>query len=217
MSGTTPWFDEFAGAWLAERTVSGRTRDSYRRLLRARLLPTFAVVELRDISSAGVNEWYASSAAGPATVRRHAYSLLRSIMDAVLARGLIDATPCQITGVTTSHRAEKTHPATHDEIETIAAGMRESYQALVLMAAWLAMPISELRELRRKDVDLVANVVRVRRAVALVDGVFKLTTPKSKEGIRDISIPPHLLRTITTHLQKHVQIGRESLLLAMST
>lgn len=39
------------------------------------------------------------------------------------------------------------------------------YQAFILMAAWLALRFGELTELRRKDVDLADEVVRVRRAV----------------------------------------------------
>lgn len=129
-----------------------------------------------------------------------------------MADNLIDANPCQIGGVSTSGRAESARPATPREIENITAAMPEAYQTLVLMAAWLAMPFSELGELRRKDVDLDAKVVRVRRAVALVGGSFRVTAPKSTKGIRDIGIPSHLLPRIDAHLRRHVQPGRESLL-----
>lgn len=205
-------FSAYAEAWLTSRAITSGTRDHYRRQLQLRLLPTFANTNIRDISPAAVQSWYTSAAAGARTVRNHAYSLLRSIMQAAVADNLIDTNPCQITGVTTSRRRENVRPATPDEIETITAAMPEAYQALVLMAGWLAMPFSELRELRRKDIDLADKVVRVRRAVALVDGVIEVTTPTSTHGIRDIAIPPHLLATIKNHLRKHVEPGRESLL-----
>lgn len=205
-------FGEYAETWLAWRPISSRTREHYRRLLRTRLLPSFAATDLRDINPAAVHAWYITTATGTPTVRIHAYSLLRSILESALTDDLIDTNPCEITGVSTSHRVDKARPATLGEIENITAAMPETYQSLILMAAWLAMPFSELGELRRKDVDLAAKVVRVRRAVALVNGVFKVTTPKSTEGIRDVAIPPHLLSTIETHLRRHVQTGRESLL-----
>ncbi|KAA1246648.1 tyrosine-type recombinase/integrase [Mycobacterium simiae] len=200
----------YAEAWVDQRKISSRVRDHYRRLLATRLLPAFADTGLRDLSPAVVGDWYAG-AAGPATMRIHAYALLRSVMQGALADGLIEVNPCQIDGVRTSRRAERVRPATRAEIETIAAAMPAAYQALILMSAWLAMPFSELSELRRKDVDLAAGVVRVRRAVTLVDG-FELSTPKSPEGMRDIAVPAHLLPAIRAHLRTHVQPGRESLL-----
>ncbi|WP_239657257.1 site-specific integrase [Mycobacterium riyadhense] len=183
----SPTFAEYADAWLTQRAITSRTRDHYRRQLQYRLLPTFANTELHDISPAAVRDWYATTAA--ATVRNHAYSVLRLIMAAAVDDNLIDANPCQLPAVTTSHRVEKARPTTLDEIEAITAAMPEAYQTLVLMAGWLAMPFSELRELRRKDVDLADKVVRVRRAVVLDDGAFEVTTPNSTEGIRDIAIP----------------------------
>lgn len=211
-NGTNTRFGQYAEAWLVWRPISGRTRDHYRRLIDAHILPTFAATDLRDITPAAMHTWYVTTATGTPTVRRHAYSLMRLIMAAALADNLIDTNPCQITGVSTSHQADRVPPATADEIEPIFAAMPEAYRALILLAAWLAMPYSELGELRRKDIDLAAQVVQVRRAVALVDGSFKVTTPKSTEGIRDIPLRPHVASTIEAHLRKHVQPGRESLL-----
>ncbi|OBK45593.1 hypothetical protein A5657_02970 [Mycobacterium kubicae] len=156
--------------------------------------------------------WYSTTAPKTPTMRTHAYSLLRSILDSALADNLIDTNPCEITGVSTSIRAKRVRPATVKEVEAIAAAMPEAYRLLVLFAAWLAMPFSELSELRRKDIDLDGQVVRVRRAVALTNRSFKVTTPKSAEGIRDITIPAQMLPTIRAHLRAHVQPGPESLL-----
>jgi hypothetical protein len=44
-------FGEYAEKWLTWRNISSRTREHYRRLLDRQLLPTFAAVDLRDISS----------------------------------------------------------------------------------------------------------------------------------------------------------------------
>lgn len=121
-------------------------------------------------------------------------------MQDALACNLIDTSPCQDTGVKTSRRGEAVRPATAGKLEVIAAAMPARYQALIRMAAWLAMPFSALGELLRKDVDLHAQVVRVRRAVALINRHFQVTTPKSTLGIRDIPIPHKLAPIITAHL-----------------
>ncbi|AYE95358.1 site-specific integrase [Mycobacterium paragordonae] len=205
-------FGEYAEAWLRQRGIKDRTREHYRRLLDSRLLPTFGDTELRDITPAAVRRWYAVTAVGTPTMRAHAYSLLRSIMSTAHADDLIDSNPCRIRGATTSGRVHKIRPATLSEIETIANAMPDAYQALILMAAWLALRFGELTELRRKDIDLSEEVVRVRRAVVRVNDNFKVTTPKSAAGMRDIAIPPHLVPMIESHLRRHVQGFKDSLL-----
>lgn len=131
-------------------------------LLTKHILPTFASMTLEDMTPTAVATWYADTATHTPVTRIHAYARLRAIMEDALARNLIEVSPCQEVDVSTSRRAEAVCPATAEEVDAIAAAMPARYQALVLMAAWLAMPFSELGELRRKDVDLDANLVRVR-------------------------------------------------------
>ncbi|WP_094357656.1 tyrosine-type recombinase/integrase [Mycobacterium marinum] len=205
-------FGDYAEAWLRQRGIKDRTREHYRKLLDNHILDVFAEVELRNITPAAVRHWYATAAVGTPTLRAHAYSLLRAILQTALADDLIDANPCRITGASTSRRVHKIRPATLPELEVITAAMPDPYQAFILMAAWLAMRFGELTELRRKDVDLVDGVVRVRRAVVRAGDDFKITSPKSDAGIRDIAIPPHLISAIDDHLARHVAKSQSALL-----
>lgn len=205
-------FGEYANGWMKQRGIKDRTRQHYQKLLHNHILETFEDANLRDITPAAVRHWYATTAVGTPTMRAHAYSLLRAIMQTALSDDLIDANPCRIAGASSSRRVHKIRPATLDEIQTITEAMPKPYQAFVLMAAWLAMRYGELTELRRKDVDLDDEVVRVRRAVIRAGDGFKVTTPKSEAGIRDISIPPHLLPVIERHLAAHVAKAQGALL-----
>ena len=78
--------------------------------------------------------------------------------------------------------------------------MPPRYRLMLLLAAWCAMRFGELTELRRKDIDLVNGVVRIRRAVVRVRGEFIVGTPKTDAGTRDVAIPPHLMPTVRQHL-----------------
>ncbi|OBJ49549.1 hypothetical protein A9W95_25645 [Mycobacterium sp. 1423905.2] len=181
-------------------------------MLRTRILPTFGDTALCDIRVDAVSEWHATTSISTPVMRIQAYSLFRSIMADALTAGLIKANPCQVEGVSTSvHATEGAAPSALD-IERVAAAMPKAYRTLVSMGAWLAIPFSELTELRRKDVDLVRQMVRVRRSVGLFQGVFRVTTPNSSEGIRDIAIPEPVMSTVKAHLDEHVYPGRESLL-----
>lgn len=205
-------FSDYAEGWLRQRGIKDRTREHYRKLLDSHILATFGSVELRDITPAAVRHWYATAAVGTPTLRAHSYSLMRAIMQTALADDLIDANPCRISGASSARRVHKIRPATLDQIEVITTAMPDPYQAFILMAAWLAMRYGELTELRRKDIDLIDEVVRVRRAVVRAGEGFLVTTPKSDAGIRDIAIPPHLIPVIEKHLATHVSTAQNSLL-----
>lgn len=202
----------YGQAWVEQRAISQRTRTHYRRLLDKHILPTFGNSSLADITPAGVEAWYTATDARTPTVRIHAYSLLRAILQDALSRNIIATNPCQNPDIKTSRRTEAADPVTAQELEAIATAMPAQYQLLILMTAWLAMPFSELAELRRKDIDLKAGIVRVRRAMTLAHGRFEATTPKSTLGIRDINISPTLTPRIRAHLRQHVQPEREALL-----
>jgi integrase len=145
-------------------------------------------------------------------MRAHAYGLLRTVMATAASDGVIGQNPCQIRGAGTAKRVHKVIPASVAEIGMIADAMPAQWSLMVLFAAWLAMRFGELTELRREDIDLRDEVVRVRRAVVRTGDGFKVTTPKSDAGIRDGAIPPHLIPAIEAHLSKHVSAKPDALL-----
>lgn len=200
-------FGDYAEGWLKQRGIKDRTREHYRKLLDKHIGDTFAGVELRDITPAAVRHWYATTAVGTPTMRAHSYSLLGAIMQTALADDLIDSNPCRIAGASSARRVHKIRSATLDEVATVTAEMPEAYHAFILMAVWLALRYGELTELRRKDIDLIDEVVRVRRAVVRVGDNFKVSTPKSDAGIRDVTIPPHLTPVIEDHLRCMPAVG----------
>lgn len=54
------------------------------------------------------------------------------------------------------------------------------------------------------DADAPTGVIRVERGVVRTGDGFKVTTPKSDAGTRDVAIPPHLVPAIQQHLATHV-------------
>lgn len=210
-------FTDYSTQWLATRQVGGRplkqrTIEHYEKLLEEHITDTFGPLPIASITADDVREWYAKTLPSKPTMRSHAYGLLRTIMATAASDGKIGANPCVIRGASTAKRVHKVRPATVAEIGVIADKMPEQWSLMVLLAAWLAMRFGELTELRRKDIDLTDEVVRVRRAVVRTDDGFKVTTPKSDAGIRDVAIPPHLIPAIEDHLAKHVGEKADSLL-----
>jgi integrase len=211
-------FDEYAEKWLDARTVKGRplrprTRAHYESLLKEHIKPTFGTKALRSITRESVDRWYASTATDTPTLRAHAYSLLRTILESARTRDrIIDTNPCAIAGAGTADRAIKPKPATLEQVDTLVGEMPEHLKLMVLLAAWTALRFGELVELRRKDIDVDDEVVKIRRAAVRVDGGWVVGDPKSDAGKREVAIPPHVLPAVEKHLAEHVGKSPSALL-----
>jgi integrase len=201
----------FADAWLTDRQLKPRSRALYRSLLDQKILPALGDVSLKDISSMTVREWYASLPAEHPTRRAHAYGLLRTILTSAVAEDLIASNPCHIRGAGNSRRVHQIKPASLPELERIITALPDRYGLMVLLASWCALRFGELTELRRKDIDLKAGKIMVRRAAVYVDGKTIVGTPKSASGVRDVAIPPHLMPVVKQHLNDHAAWGKDGL------
>ena len=210
-------FGAYAVGWVAGRHVAGRpikarTREHYQAILDDHLLPTFGNRQLVAIKPKDVRDWHDATLTDRPTMRSHAYSLLRTIMTSAVAEELIDANPCRIVGAGRARRVHKIRPASIEELAVLTEEMPERLRLMVTLASWCALRFGETVELRRGDVDLSDEVIRVRRAAVRTKGAYTITTPKSDAGVRDVAIPPHIIPAIENHLAKYVESGRDSLL-----
>lgn len=210
---------DYADRWVQQRQLKPRTREHYSMLLERHILPTFGAMAITAVTSDDVRAWHASqhwnkpgTATINATLRSHAYGLLRGLFTTATADGVVPLNPCTIRGAGSTTRVHKVRPATLDELATIVAAMPERLRAMVLLASWTALRFGELTELRRRDLDLAAEVVRVRRGVVRVAGETVVGSPKSDAGSRDVALPPHLTPALLEHLEHHVGSGPDSLL-----
>jgi integrase len=204
-------FGDYAAGWLAARTIKPRTREHYARLLDRLILPTFEAMPIKAISPDLIRDWHTGAGAKTPTLRAHAYSLLRSILNDAVHDGLIAANPAHIRGAGNSKRVHKIKPASLDELGALVAAMPERYRVATLIAAWCGLRFGELTELRRGDIDMTNGVIKIRRGVVRTDNGYVVGTPKSAAGVRDVAIPPHLLPALKEHLRGHVN-GRNGLL-----
>lgn len=210
-------FEDYAESWLKNRKVKGRklaerTRAGYRDLLDRFILDTFGPKPLHTIDREDVDKWYDRTATDRPTYQAKAYSLLRTILASAVDDGYLSQNPARIRGAGQVERAHEVRPATLDELVRLTEAMPERYRLMVQLAAWCALRFGELTELRRADVDTKEGVLRIQRAVVLVDGKFIVKTPKTKAGIRRVAIPKALLPMVREHLLQHTAPGPDGLL-----
>lgn len=82
-------------------------------------------------------------------------------------------------------RTDTIEPATIEEIERLTKGMPPRLQLKVLLGAWCQMRFGEIGALRRKDIDLKNNVIKVRRGqpAAQTHGMLSLAEAAELAGI----------------------------------
>lgn len=209
-------FGAYAATWLANRHVAGRpikarTREHYQAILDDHLLPTFGARQVSAIKPKDVRAWYEKALVDRPTMRSHAYSLLRTIMASAVNEEIIDNNPCRIVGAGRAKRVHKIQPASVEELAVLTAEMPAKLQLMVTLASWCALRFGETVELRRGDIDLREDVIRVRRAAVRTKNAYSITTPKSDAGARDVDIPPHIIPLIEEHLARFVGKGRDAL------
>jgi len=210
-------FAAYAEAWLRERHVNGRplrprTVEHYGQLLDRYLLPTFGPRLLASITPGDVKRWHAATLTDRPTMRSHAYGLLRTVLGSAVTDELLTVNPARIPGAGRGKTARKIRPASVAEITALADAMPERLRLMVLLGSWCALRFGEVIELRRGDIDLNAEQIHVRRAAVRTSAGHQITDPKSEAGVRDVSIPPHLLPMIEDHLAKYVGNSGDSLL-----
>ncbi|MFH5232778.1 tyrosine-type recombinase/integrase [Antrihabitans spumae] len=204
-------FGEFAEDWMAYRDLADRTRGDYRKLLDQQILPTLGALPLASITYDDIRKWHKKLDSKTPTLRAHAYGLTATIFRSAENDGKISASPCKIRGAGTAKRVRKIRPATLDELASLTAAMPDQFKAMVLLASWCALRFGELTELRRSDVDTERAVIRVRRGVVRTEGEFRVKTPKTEAGVRDVAIPPHMMPVVVDHLRDHVGTRADSL------
>lgn len=95
----------FADDWIEARPLKARTRQHYRTLLNRFILPDLGSTALSDISIGHVKTWYSTLLVDKPTMRSHAYSLRRTLLDDAVREQLIPSNPAVIRGASNVRRA----------------------------------------------------------------------------------------------------------------
>jgi len=83
---------------------------------------------------------------------------------------------------------------------------------MVHLAAWVGPRVGELGALRRRDVGLDAGILGIRERVYVVEGgTLDWDAPKSAAGVRDVTLPPHLLPTLRRHMDAYTDADLDAL------
>lgn len=169
------------------------------------LIPRFGDHRLSAISTAQVREMLAEEMAAPegrlsnSAIRRHVL-VMRVIMEAAVAEGRIAKNPAAAVKLPPEDSRDMRflEPA---EVAHLAASIEAHYRPMVLTAAYVGLRWGELTGLALESVDLDANRIRVERQIQEVRGKLEFGPPKTKAGVRTVSMPRSLGAILRSHLE----------------
>jgi integrase len=157
-----------------------------------------------------VREWRAKLLADGVsqTMAAKSYRLLRAVfMTATNEDRIIPRNPCQVRGADKEQPRERRVLSTA-EVVALADAVPARYRALILLTTFASLRFGEVTALERSDIDLQAGTVRVRRAYVEARGRGLVAgPPKSRAGVRTVTIPAAIVEVVREHLAEHGSTG----------
>jgi integrase len=199
---------DYATQWIDQRPgLRPRTVDLYRSLLRRHINPRLGDVPLGKLDTPLIREWRAKLLAdGVSSTTAKAYRLLRAVlMTAVREDRILPRNPCQVRGADREHAAERPVLSVA-QVVALADAVPERYRAMILLTTFASLRFGEVTALERRDLDLDASTVRVRRTFSEVPGQgLVVGPPKSAAGNRTVTVPSLVMAAVRDHLTAYIE------------
>lgn len=186
-------FVEWVDVWLSGlHGIEPKTRAGYESLLRSRVLPTFAGVELRRITTPLVREWIAQMVADDLSAARirQARQVLHAALEVAVADGLIPSNPCNGVKPPTVRRRRQLFLTAHQlaALADAAENRQQGAGALVTLLGYAGLRWGEAVALDWANVDLKGRRVRVEVSATEVNGRLEWGDTKTHET-RTVILP----------------------------
>ncbi|HXF73904.1 MAG TPA: site-specific integrase [Actinomycetota bacterium] len=190
-------------AWLASRhDWRPSTRASREPTVRRHVLPYLGDVPVGALRPEDVRAWMArllEAGISAQTVWR-ARQLLHAVLEEAVRDGVIPSNPTRYARPPRVERRELRVP-TPQEVERLVEATEEPWRPLVLLLAYAGLRIGEALGLRRRDLDLVARRVHVRRQAVEVRGRVELAELKTPSARRVVALPGFVCEALARALE----------------
>jgi integrase len=194
---------ESLASWLdtLRPTIDLSTWKRRREYVEYHIVPKLGQIRLRDLAPQLVQRLYAdrlASGLSTSTVHHIHATLHKALRDAERL-GLVARNVCKLVNVPRMAESE-IHPLSREDARVlldVAAG--ERLEALYVVAVSTGMRQSELLGLRWKDVDLDANLLRVRMQLKREEREWVWKEPKTRRSRRQIALAAPVVEVLQRH------------------
>lgn len=188
-----------------------KTIDSYEHILEKHIVPSLGNIKVQKLTVTDINNFIQSlhglglSPAYIIKIRGNLHSILqKALMDGIVSRNLVSR--ADTVKMQQSERRALTDleiPRVLEEARKYDMSPRKTYHhyyLFILLDLATGCRRGELLALRWENVNLEKHTVSIKENFAEVKGRHVLGTPKSKRGIRDISVDAKVLEQLTKEL-----------------
>ena len=212
-------FIEYLDVWLEglpQTDMKPRTISDYRNETRRYIKPHLGDVKLTKLTPLHLERLYRTLMAeggqngrplSPKTALRVHRVIRKAIGDAE-RKGILQRNVARLADKPSIAQLAPERPAwTADELRTFLAAEGDELFALYRLAALTGMRRGELCELRWEDVDFTGQTVRVRKALAMINGTPSVATPKSRRSRRVIDIDERTKQILQEHRERQLEVA----------
>jgi integrase len=196
---------DYGLSYISNAGIDASTRQHYLCSWRVHVMPQLGSLAINDLTSERVRQWRDERLTHTgAYAVKHAYAVLRIVMNVALADNIIRVNPCNKTNRVQLPQRPKRDPLTPAQVAELVSLVPEHYRTLTLVQGWIGMRLGETCALRLSDLSLNdpdnATVRIQRRVYRLATQELDWDTPKTAASNRLVSIPPPLVSVIQQHI-----------------
>lgn len=194
---------ERAQAWLAGlHHVRESTRAHYGWAVNRYIVPGLGDVPLGALRPEDVRRFLASLLEAGTGARTVAVvrQVLHTLLEEAVRDGVIPSNPARYARAPRPSSSELRVP-TPEEVERLVEATEVPWRPLVLLLAYGGLRIGEALGLQRRDLDLLARRVHVRRQAVEVRGRVELAEVKTPAARRVVTLPTFVAEALGRHLE----------------
>jgi integrase len=214
VDASTVTIAEYINAWLGSpEGLTPKTLERYRQIVAQQIVPHLGAIALQKLRPAQVQAWHGtilkSGGRGGRPLSPRTVGQAHKILHRALARAA--AAEIVARNVASVIRPPKVE---HRETACLAAG--QIAEVLIKLGGHALYPIvavavgtgarrGELLALRWSDVDLDGATVRVERSLEETDEGLRFKSPKTKHGVRTVSLPSSAVDALRLHRRQQLE------------
>ncbi|HXF71149.1 MAG TPA: site-specific integrase [Actinomycetota bacterium] len=208
---------ERARAWLGGlQHLRPSTRAQYAWAVERYIVPGLGDLALGALRPDTVRRFLGDLLGGGAGARTVVVvrQVLHAMLEEAVRDGVIASNPVRYAKAPRVERRELRIP-TPEEVERLVEATEEAWRPLVLLLAYGGLRIGEALGLQRRDLDLLARRVHVRRQAVEVGGRVELAEVKTPSARRVVALPGFVADALARHLDGRPELS-EALVFADS-
>lgn len=200
--------NDLLDAWLeaASATLKPRTTETYRQLCDDHIRPKIGGMRLSRLTPDVVQRLIAPlQREGKTRTAQKVYRALHRACALAVLWGWLPSNPCDRI-VKPRHTYGQREVWTQEELGRFLEGAREHpLYPLYLLLVSTGLRLGEALALRWNALDLAAGTLEVRQSVQRIRGEWVFSAPKSRAGIRVISIPREVVHELRRYRARQIE------------